>query len=65
MKHANKREHQLINKKESKGFILINCRYLFIFIKKLDNNLILDRKPERWSNYFKYNLYDILIQKYN
>ena len=45
---------------------LLNCRYLFIFIKKLlDNNLIVYNKLERWLYYFKYNLYDILMKKSN
>ena len=66
MKHTNKREHLPIDKNEGQILLLVNCRYLFIFIKKmLDNNLIVNTKLERWLHYFKYNLYDILMKKFS
>ena len=50
MELKNKPENLPINKKEGKALLLvINCRYLFIFIFKflLDNNLIMHTKLER------------------
>ena len=46
MEHKNKLEHLPINKiKEGQPLLLVNCRYLFIFIFKifLDNNLIVHK----------------------
>ena len=65
MKHKNKPEHLLINKKskESQVFLLVNCRFLSIFIFFVDNNLMVYTKLERLLHHFKYNLYDILMAK--
>ena len=58
MKHTNKREYLPINKKEGQVLLLINFRYLFIFIKIfVDNNLIVYTKLERWLHHFKYKVY--------
>ena len=45
MEYKNKREHLLINKKEGQVLLLVNSRYLFIFIFLIffDNNLIVHK----------------------
>ena len=52
--------------KEGQVLLLANCRYLYSIISFIvDNNLIVYTKLERWLHYFKYNLYGIIMNRFN